>query len=45
MSVATRVVPEMGIKLGPEVGFSVRFENSTSNTTVIKYMIDGMLLG
>ncbi|KAK2657156.1 hypothetical protein Ddye_010208 [Dipteronia dyeriana] len=43
MSVATRVSQEMGVKLGHEVGYSIRFEDHTSAHTVIKYMTDGML--
>ncbi len=34
----------MGVVLGEEVGYSIRFEDCTSNSTVIKYMTDGMLL-
>uniref|UniRef100_A0ACD5TH42 Uncharacterized protein n=1 Tax=Avena sativa TaxID=4498 RepID=A0ACD5TH42_AVESA len=44
MSVAARVAQEMGVKLGHEVGYSIRFEDCTSEKTVIKYMTDGMLL-
>ncbi|KAJ0412253.1 hypothetical protein ATCC90586_006639 [Pythium insidiosum] len=44
MSVAARVAQEMGVKLGNEVGYSIRFEDCTSDKTVIKYMTDGMLL-
>ncbi|KAK1296057.1 putative pre-mRNA-splicing factor ATP-dependent RNA helicase [Acorus calamus] len=44
MSVAARVSQEMGVKLGHEVGYSIRFEDCTSEKTVIKYMTDGMLL-
>ncbi|KAI1229558.1 hypothetical protein IHE44_0012734, partial [Lamprotornis superbus] len=44
MSVAARVAVEMGTKLGNEVGYSIRFEDCTSERTVIKYMTDGMLL-
>lgn len=44
MSVATRVAEEVGCKLGHEVGYSIRFEDCTSPSTVIKYMTDGMLL-
>ncbi|KAI5018081.1 hypothetical protein ZWY2020_042969 [Hordeum vulgare] len=44
MSVAARVAQEMGVKLGHEVGYSIRFEDCTSDKTVIKYMTDGMLL-
>ena len=34
----------MSVKLGHEVGYSIRFENCTNEKTVIKYMTDGMLL-
>ncbi|BFZ58398.1 hypothetical protein PYCC9005_005460 [Savitreella phatthalungensis] len=44
MSVAARVAEEMGCKLGDDVGYSVRFEDVTSERTRIKYMTDGMLL-
>ncbi|CAK8536889.1 unnamed protein product [Lathyrus sativus] len=44
MSVAARVSEEMGVKLGHEVGYSIRFEDCTSKKTVLKYMTDGMLL-
>ncbi|XP_025112674.1 pre-mRNA-splicing factor ATP-dependent RNA helicase DHX16-like [Pomacea canaliculata] len=44
MSVAARVAEEMGWKLGNQVGYSIRFEDCTSERTIIKYMTDGMLL-
>lgn len=44
MSVAARVAEEMGTKVGYEVGYSIRFEDCTSDKTVLKYMTDGMLL-
>eukprot|EP01117_Protostelium_nocturnum_P019989 TRINITY_DN880_c0_g1_i4.p1 TRINITY_DN880_c0_g1~~TRINITY_DN880_c0_g1_i4.p1 ORF type:complete len:979 (-),score=252.58 TRINITY_DN880_c0_g1_i4:309-2840(-) len=44
MSVAKRVSDEMAVKLGNEVGYSIRFEDCTSEKTVLKYMTDGMLL-
>jgi pre-mRNA-splicing factor ATP-dependent RNA helicase DHX16 len=43
MSVAARVAQEMEVKLGNEVGYSIRFEDCTSERTVIKYMTDGTL--
>ncbi|XP_037817197.1 pre-mRNA-splicing factor ATP-dependent RNA helicase DHX16 [Lucilia sericata] len=43
MSVAARVAEEMGVKLGNEVGYSIRFEDCTSERTVLKYMTDGTL--
>lgn len=44
MSVAARVSEEMNTKIGHEVGYSIRFEDCTSEKTIIKYMTDGMLL-
>ena len=44
MSVAARVAEEMGVKVGNEVGYSIRFEDATSDKTLLKYMTDGMLL-
>ncbi|KAF3483169.1 uncharacterized protein GIQ15_02493 [Arthroderma uncinatum] len=44
MSVAERVANEMDVKLGEEVGYSIRFEDKTSSKTILKYMTDGMLL-
>ncbi|KAL9647128.1 hypothetical protein ABK040_004844 [Willaertia magna] len=44
MSVASRVAEEMGVKIGEEVGYNIRFEDCTSEKTIIKYMTDGMLL-
>jgi pre-mRNA-splicing factor ATP-dependent RNA helicase DHX15/PRP43 len=44
MSVAQRVADEMDVKLGEEVGYSIRFEDMTGPKTMLKYMTDGMLL-
>ena len=44
MSVAKRVAEEFGCLLGQEVGYTIRFEDCTTNETIIKYMTDGMLL-
>lgn len=44
MSVAARVADEMDVTLGEQVGYNIRFENRTSNKTILKYMTDGMLL-
>lgn len=45
MSVAKRVSEEMHVKLGEEVGYSVRFDDKTNpEKTVIKYMTEGILL-
>jgi pre-mRNA-splicing factor ATP-dependent RNA helicase DHX16 len=44
MSLATRVAEEMECKLGKEVGYSIRFEDCSSDKTIIKFMTDGMML-
>ena len=44
MSVAQRVANEMDVQLGQEVGYSIRFEDCSSQKTILKYMTDGMLL-
>jgi ATP-dependent RNA helicase DHX8/PRP22 len=43
MSVAKRVSEEVGVSLGNEVGYTIRFEDKTSPSTQIKYMTDGIL--
>ncbi|KAJ2972430.1 hypothetical protein NQ176_g7166 [Zarea fungicola] len=43
-SVAQRVADEMDVTLGEEVGYNVRFDDMSSNKTILKYMTDGMLL-
>jgi len=44
VSVAQRVAEEAGVELGTKVGYSIRFEDCTSPSTVLKYMTDGILL-
>ncbi|CAL8140089.1 unnamed protein product [Orchesella dallaii] len=44
MSVAQRVSEEMDVALGAQVGYSIRFEDCSSPSTILKYMTDGMLL-
>ena len=41
---ATRVAHELGVPLGREVGYQVRFENVTSDATRIKFETEGILL-
>ncbi|KAG2447032.1 hypothetical protein HYH02_008184 [Chlamydomonas schloesseri] len=43
-TVAARVAEEMGVSLGVEVGYAVRFDNAISERTRIKYLTDGVLL-
>ncbi|KAJ4522728.1 hypothetical protein HRR78_000215 [Exophiala dermatitidis] len=45
MSVAARVAEEMGKRLGNEVGYAIRFEDNTSDKTVLKYMTDDIACG
>src|SRR6201992_3381000 len=44
MSVAQRVAHEMDVELGEEVGYSIRFDEKSGPTTILKYMTDGILL-
>lgn len=44
VSVARRVAQELGVHLGDEVGYAIRFEDRTSERTRIKYLTDGVLL-
>lgn len=44
INLATRVAHEHGCNVGEQVGYSVRFDNTTSNRTRLKYLTDGMLL-
>jgi ATP-dependent helicase HrpB len=41
---ATRVARELGVKLGDEVGYQIRFENVTSAKTKIRFVTEGVLL-
>ncbi|XP_070188791.1 ATP-dependent RNA helicase DHX33-like [Littorina saxatilis] len=44
ISLAQRVASEMGVELGQQVGYCVRFEDMSSKDTKIRFMTDGMLL-
>ncbi|CRG96953.1 pre-mRNA-splicing factor ATP-dependent RNA helicase PRP2, putative [Plasmodium gallinaceum] len=44
IAIANRVADEMNVKVGKEVGYVIRFQNKTSETTKIIYMTDGMFL-
>ncbi|KAJ8600576.1 hypothetical protein CTAYLR_008190 [Chrysophaeum taylorii] len=44
MSIAQRVSDELDVRLGEQVGYSIRFEDTTGPLTVLKFMTDGMLL-
>ena len=41
---AARVASELGVKLGDEVGYQIRFENVTSVKTKIRFVTEGVLL-
>ena len=43
MNVAKRVAEEMDVEFGQEVGYTIRFEDFTTERTKLKYMTDGML--
>lgn len=43
VSVAKRVSEEVGCRFGEEVGYTIRFEDKTSENTKIKYMTDGIM--
>lgn len=44
ISVATRVAEEMNCIIGQLVGYTIRFDDNTSEFTRIKYMTDGIFL-
>ncbi|EWC46748.1 hypothetical protein DRE_03993 [Drechslerella stenobrocha 248] len=44
ISLAQRVSSEMGTPLGRQVGYCVRFDNQSDDSTKIRYLTDGMLL-
>jgi HrpA-like RNA helicase len=44
VNLAKRVAEETMTKLGSKVGYTVRFDDTSSPNTVIKYLTDGMLL-
>ena len=41
---AARVAQELGVQLGQEVGYQIRFENITSAKTKIRFVTEGVLL-
>jgi ATP-dependent helicase HrpB len=41
---ASRVASELGVRLGDEVGYQIRFENCTSKKTKIRFVTEGVLL-
>ncbi|KAI8053529.1 P-loop containing nucleoside triphosphate hydrolase protein [Syncephalis plumigaleata] len=43
-SIAKRVAEEVGCRLGGRVGYAVRFDDTSTPATQLRYMTDGMLL-
>ncbi len=43
-TVATRIAGELGVPVGQQVGFQVRFTDTSGDNTLIKLMTDGILL-
>ena len=41
---ARRVADELGVSLGREVGYQIRFENVTSDSTRVRFVTEGVLL-
>ncbi len=41
---AARVAHELGVRLGDEVGYQIRFENVTSAKTKVRFVTEGVLL-
>ena len=44
ISVAWRIAEEVGVELGEEVGYAIRFDDKTTDDTIVKVMTDGILL-
>ena len=44
VSVASRIAEEMGVQVGDEVGYMIRFDRAVSAKTRITLMTDGMIL-
>ena len=43
-TVSARIAQELGVPLGAEVGYAVRFDERVSSETSVKLMTDGILL-
>lgn len=44
MSIAKRVSEEMDVELGEQVGYTIRFEDVSTPSTILRFLTDGMLL-
>jgi ATP-dependent helicase HrpA len=43
-TLAARIAEELGVRVGDQVGYQVRFNDQSSDTSLIKVMTDGILL-
>lgn len=43
-SIAERMADQLDVQIGKEVGYQYRFENNTSDNTIMTFMTDGLLL-
>ena len=44
VSIAWRIAAEMGVQVGHEVGYAIRFDDCSSETSRVRVMTDGILL-
>ena len=44
ITLAERVAQEMGVQVGKEIGYCVRFEEKRSKDTRVTFMTDGMAI-
>ena len=44
LATAKRVAHELGVRLGQEVGFQVRYDKKIGENSAIKFMTDGILV-
>ncbi len=44
VSIAWRIAAEMGVRVGQEVGYAIRFDDCSSDATQVRVMTDGILL-
>ncbi|KAF9361515.1 putative ATP-dependent RNA helicase dhr2 [Mortierella sp. NVP85] len=44
INLAKRVADEVGTRIGQKVGYSIRFDDTSSKDSMIKYMTDGIML-
>jgi len=44
ISMANRIAYERNEKVGDKIGYTIRFDNKSTNKTLIKYVTDGVLV-